>query len=152
MFRPTLLLVLLSFLALADSAPPFANGKDKTNRNVVCPISKGSIPAKQQCAQNTDAASGDHCGACATNSDCSEGYHCSGNKAEQLICVLNDKCVGEGCMCERKRDCCGQPFPDTLNGEPDLRCRVPPVTHELYQGLGDKTRFCLPVSVWDIGA
>eukprot|EP00547_Thalassionema_nitzschioides_P003391 CAMPEP_0194200436 /NCGR_PEP_ID=MMETSP0156-20130528/1044_1 /TAXON_ID=33649 /ORGANISM="Thalassionema nitzschioides, Strain L26-B" /LENGTH=128 /DNA_ID=CAMNT_0038925431 /DNA_START=145 /DNA_END=531 /DNA_ORIENTATION=- len=119
-------------------------------RAEVCPSHHGEKPVNKQCeVVPFDIQPGQPCGECATNEDCIEpGYHCTGPKPFGLRCVRNLECVQEGCKCDRKRDCCGQPFPDS--SETDLRCRVPPFEHELHDMI-ERHRYCLPLETWEEG-
>lgn len=85
------------------------------------------------------------CSSCDNNSDCPiDGHHCSGQK-EDKRCQKESNCVDDGCPCYRKRDCCGQPRP--AEGEPDLRCRIPPFNHPKYT-MGESTKYCLTNDTW----
>lgn len=117
-------------------------------RSEICPLVHEEKPVNVQCDSGlSNVVPGQPCGVCSTNQDCvTPGYHCTGPKPFGLRCVENIACVKEGCKCDRKRDCCGQPFPD--ESEADLRCRVPPFEHELFD-MTERHRYCLPLETWE---
>mmetsp|Transcript_18276 Transcript_18276/g.25754 ORF Transcript_18276/g.25754 Transcript_18276/m.25754 type:complete len:144 (-) Transcript_18276:250-681(-) len=134
---------LLVSLAAASTVAEVDPTEPRELRTPVCPES--NLLAVEACASAVNVPAGDPCASCQANRDCPDGYVCSGPRSD-LKCVLNGECVEEGCACNRKRDCCGQPNPGA--GEADLRCRKPPVGHELYDPLQNNRMFCLPLDTW----